>query len=85
MGDWTVPGGTSQSPAPVSLQPASGSGLSQVFTLTYTDTNGANDLGVINVLINGALNGVHACYLAFSQPSDALYLVNDAGSACRRR
>jgi hypothetical protein len=52
-----------------------------MFTLTYTDTNGANDLGVTNLLINGALNGVHACYLAFSQPANALYLVNDAGSS----
>jgi hypothetical protein len=81
MGNWTVPGGASQSPAPVSVAPASGSGLSQVFTLSYTDTNGGSDLGVVNLLINGAVNGAHACYLAFSQPANVLYLVNDAGTA----
>lgn len=80
VADWTVPGAASKSPAPVAIAPNSGSGLSQMFTVTYTDTNGTSDLGVMNVLINGALNGAHACYLAFSQPQNVLYLVNDAGS-----
>ncbi|MGC2662412.1 MAG: BACON domain-containing carbohydrate-binding protein [Bryobacteraceae bacterium] len=81
MGDWTVPGASTPSLGPVSLSPNNGAGLNQVFTLTFTDTNGFADLTVMNMLINGALNGAHACYMAFSQQSNVLYLVNDSGSA----
>ncbi|HYW43244.1 MAG TPA: hypothetical protein VE959_10345, partial [Bryobacteraceae bacterium] len=38
------------------------------------------DIGVVNVLVNDYLNGNHACYIAYSQPGNALYLVNDAGT-----
>ncbi|SPF33863.1 hypothetical protein SBA4_1360003 [Candidatus Sulfopaludibacter sp. SbA4] len=37
--------------------------------------------GVVNVLINNALNGNQACYLAYVRSSNVLYLVNDAGTA----
>ncbi|HEX4232624.1 MAG TPA: hypothetical protein VHZ07_28445 [Bryobacteraceae bacterium] len=30
--------------------------------------------------MNGALNGANACYLAYVQPANALFLVNDADS-----
>jgi Putative binding domain, N-terminal len=77
---WGVPRATSQSPAPVSVTPGSGSGLSQMFTATFTDANGTSDFGVINLLVNQALDGANACYLAYSQPANALFLVNDTGS-----
>ena len=32
-----------------------------------------------NVLINNFLDGRHACYLAYSAPQNALYLVGDDG------
>jgi hypothetical protein len=78
---WGVPGGASRSPAAVSVVPGSGSGLSQMFTATFTDTNGTSDLGVINILINRALNGANGCYLAYSQPANILYLVDDSGTS----
>jgi hypothetical protein len=31
-------------------------------------------------LINDALDGRHACYLAYSRPANVLYLVNDSGA-----
>jgi len=37
------------------------------FTFTFTDTNGANDLGVMNILVNDWLDGRHACYLAYAR------------------
>jgi outer membrane protein TolC len=33
------------------------------------------------ILINDALNGNNACYLAYSRAYNTLYLVNDAGTA----
>jgi hypothetical protein len=70
-----------QAPTVVSAVPASGSGLTQDFSFWFTDANGVSDLTVLNVLINGALDGARACYLAYDRPSNNLYLVSDAGTA----
>jgi hypothetical protein len=46
----------------------------------FRDSNGANDLGVVNVLINRALDGRAACYLAYNAATEQMYLVDDAGT-----
>ena len=82
MGTWGVPAAAPPAASVVSLSPASGAGLTQSFTFGFSDTLGWQDLTVMNVLINSALDGGNACYLAFlsSGPSSGiLYLVNDAG------
>jgi hypothetical protein len=48
---------------------------------TFSDANGWQNLGVLNILINDYLDGRHACYLAYSRPLGVLYLVNDPGNA----
>lgn len=56
----------------------------QTFTFTFTDTKGWQDLGVLDVLVNAALNGLHACYFAFvptGATSGEIFLVDDAGDA----
>jgi hypothetical protein len=78
LGVWNVPG-VSTFPSAVSVGPAQGSGASQTFTFTFSDTKGAQDLGVVNVLMNNFLDGRQACYIAYSQPFKVLYLVGDAG------
>jgi uncharacterized protein (TIGR03437 family) len=78
-GVWNVPG-KSTNPAPVSVTPASGQGLTKTFTFMFTDTKGVGDLGVQNVLINSALDGGHACYLAYSEQYNLLFLVNDTAT-----
>lgn len=52
-----------------------------VFSFSFSDTNGFADMGVENILIGPSLDGRHACYLAFSQPANVLFLVNDNGDA----
>lgn len=80
LGTWTVPGNPQASPAPLGMNPtAHGSGFNQSFTFTFLDTKGWPDLGVVNVLINSALDGRQACYLAYSRSLNVLYLVGDAG------
>ncbi|MEO8024838.1 MAG: SBBP repeat-containing protein [Bryobacteraceae bacterium] len=68
-----------QTVAPHSAFPATGSGTSKAFAFKFYDPNGAQDFGVLNILLNGALDGRQACYLAYSAPSKVLYLVTDTG------
>ena len=78
LGTFNVPG-ASTFPAAGGVTPARGSGTSQVFTFTFSDTKGYQDLGVQNVLINNFLDGRGACYLAYVRSSNVLYLVADDG------
>jgi virginiamycin B lyase len=61
--------------------PAQGSGTSADFTFTFSDASGWQNLGVVNMLINNALDGRKACYLAYAVSSSTLVLVDDAGDA----
>ena len=68
-------------PSVQSLSPLTSTGANQVYTFQYSDTAGAADLNVMNVLINSGLDGRHACYIAYVQQYNTLFLVNDAGDA----
>ncbi len=82
MGVWIVPGAPATSPAVVGMMPQSGSGAGPAtFTFHFSDSNGWQNPGVLNILINDYLDGRHACYLAYSRPLGVLYLVNDPGNA----
>jgi hypothetical protein len=61
--------------------PQSGTAITGHYTFNFTDSAGYQDFGVLNILINNFLDGRQACYLAYSQPQNVLYLVNDAGTA----
>lgn len=80
-GVWNVPGLPGGSPAVGSVSPNAGRGRTQTFVFTFTDGNGWQNLGVLNILINDYLDGRHGCYLAYSRPLGVLYLVNDPGNA----
>ena len=71
-------------PAPASTSPGSGSDTGHTFTFTFSDSGGYQNLSVVDVLINSALDGRRACYVAFV-PSGAnagsVFLVDDAGDA----
>ena len=75
----TVAHGQNQTPTTTALNPIGSTGLSQTLTFTLSDPNGAADLGVFNILINEFLDGRQACYLAFVNPINVLYVVNNAG------
>jgi hypothetical protein len=83
MGVWQVPGASAATTTAVgAMNPARGAGAGQTaYTFTFSDSKGSQDLGVANILVNTALDGRHACYLAYSRPYDVLYLVNDPGDA----
>ena len=79
LGVWNVPGGPANPLTVTSLNPARGSGSAATLTFTFMDTNGAQDLGIVNVLINNFLDGRQACYLAYNRALNVLYLVADGG------
>src|SRR5262249_23760710 len=68
-------------PRPLAAAPQSGSGAAQTMTFAFNDPRGWQDLGIVNILINNFIDGRGACYLAYSVPSNTLYLVNDDGMA----
>ncbi len=65
----------------VTQTPFTGTGSSKVFSVHFRAPGGLASLGVVNLLINNALNGDAACYVAYSRPLRVLYLVNDGGPA----
>jgi len=68
----------------VSLTPARGaaaSGTPQTFTAVLTDSKGAGDFGVVNLLVNNFIDGRQACYLAYAAATNSLLLVDDTGDA----
>ena len=68
-------------PSPISANPAYGSALAHTFTFLFSDPDGWQNLGVVNVLINNFLDGRNACYLAYSRTYGVLFLVdNDGGT-----
>lgn len=70
-----TPSPANSTPKPDAVSPDAGSG-SGTLTFTFSDPNGANSLNVINVLINSALDGANACYLAYVVPAGLLVLVD---------
>jgi hypothetical protein len=85
LGVWNAPSASgSSSIAVANMTPArtvTAAGAEQSFTFTFSDSKGAADIGVLNVLINDFLDGRHACYLAYVAPAKTLLLVDDAGDA----
>jgi len=84
IGVWNIPGPVPPGPAVGGVSPGRNSSANQIYTFTFTDTNGFADLAVMNVLVNNAINGIAACYVAFVPSGPAagsIYLVDDAGNA----
>jgi hypothetical protein len=85
LGTWNVPGAAVSGPSVVGMSPANTTSLgATTYTFTFSDANGWQDIGVVDILINSAIDGHNACYVAFVPSSAAggsLYLVDNAGDA----
>ena len=75
-GVWTVPTQVQV----VSVTPSSGSGLSQTFSLQYSDTAGSTDITSVSVLVNSSLSTVTACSVVYTRASNTLALLTDSGA-----
>ena len=78
-GVWTTPGGITNFPNPVAVTPATGSTASTVISYVYDDQTNANNLQTVWALINTAIDGRQACYVAYYVPGNQLYLYPDNG------
>ena len=79
VGGWPVRVGQQANPSVTQSGAVSGSGASKTFEFRFQQAGGFQKLGILNVLINGALDGGRACYIAYSQPAGILFLVKDGG------
>ncbi len=66
-------------PDAIAVSPASGTAATQLFELTYDDASAATNLQTAWMLINTAIDGRQACYIAYYRPANLLYLIPDNG------
>jgi hypothetical protein len=78
FGQWTVPD-TPFPPQAVSVSPAAGSGFTQVFSVTFSDNNGSEDISTANLNIHAQNNLAFSCYVRVSLGSSFIELLNDSG------
>ncbi|SPF49700.1 exported hypothetical protein [Candidatus Sulfopaludibacter sp. SbA4] len=83
LATWNVPGGAVSGPSVTGMSPARTNSLgTTVYTFTFADTGGFQDANSVeNILVNSAIDGRHACFLAFVASSNSVLLVDDAGDA----
>jgi hypothetical protein len=78
QGTWTT--GTPPPPTNVSISPSSGGGASQVFTATYSDTAGYQDISNALFMMAANTTGANGCFVLWQQSGNELYLGTNAGT-----
>jgi hypothetical protein len=79
LGTWTP---TPSTPGVVSVSPSSGSGTGPtVFTATFSDNGGANDLQAVYVQFASVGEAPHNCKVAYVPGPNRLYLFTDDGAS----
>src|SRR5262249_18719976 len=66
-------------PQPIGMSPSSGNTGTSTITFTYQDQSDATNLQTVWALINTAIDGRGACYVAYYRPGNQLYLYPDNG------
>ncbi len=68
------------SPRLVSLDPATGQGGAENFTLTVSHSSGVREIKTVRLLINEDVDGRNACYVFFTPSDRLLALAGDEGA-----
>jgi hypothetical protein len=76
LGSWNV---VAAGPGVVSLTPASGSGLAQMFGFVFSDPYGFADLSVVQAHFGTQLVSGGVCYAQYTRATNTIQLVNDSG------
>ena len=84
--NWTKKGTytVNRSPTVGTITPASGTGaveVAQIFTTTYSDPDGWQNIQYVYFLINTSTSGTNCPYFYYNQNTNKLYLRNDANTA----
>ena len=72
--------GVDQKPAVVSASPTPATGLTNTFTLVYSDPNTAQDLKTVNAVFNVGTGLTNSCYVTYTQATNLVALWSDAGN-----
>ncbi len=67
-------------PTVVSLSPASGNGLTQAFTMVYSDPAGISDLSEVLVLFNPTVAVTNDCAVVYVPSTNLMYLYGNTGT-----
>jgi hypothetical protein len=67
-------------PQYTSLSPTAGTGLPQIFALTYSEAVGYTDIAEVDFLVQTALTPAGACDLKWTPSSNSFYLMSDGGT-----
>ena len=81
VGTHQVPPGPVTFPRPVSISPAAINTANVPISFTFEDQTDANNIETAWALVNDALDGRRACYIAYHRPSNQVYLRPDSGLA----
>jgi sugar lactone lactonase YvrE len=68
-------------PSVISVSPSAGSGWSQTFTFTLSDTAGAGAISEVYVTVNGTFSSASGCFFEYYRPANTFWLSNDADTA----
>jgi len=83
-GVWNVPGATPTGPSVLGVSPPVSANTAQSYTFTFADSFGWSDISVVDILVNNAINGASACYIAYvpiNASMGTVDLVDDRGDA----
>ena len=85
--NWRASNGAGPDPDPIpaantapsvsALTPSSGDGRGQVFTVEFSDADGADDISLGDLLINSSFKGEDACWIRYERDIGAIFLVNN--------
>jgi len=81
MGVYGVTGAATTYPAAVAVQPNYGTLSNASITFTFDDATSYQNLSSVQALINTAVDGRSACYVAYNRIYQELFLVQDNGDA----
>lgn len=77
LGTWTAPGPVVAPLGPVSVNPPSGTGLSQNFTFVFSDPSGASDLASAQVIFGTSTSFRNTCYVWVQPSTGQVWLDSD--------
>jgi hypothetical protein len=76
-GSWNVP---ASGPTAVSVTPASGTGLQQLFAFQVSDAAGYTNISGVLILIGPALSPTNSCYISYNSANNSVSLASDVGT-----
>jgi len=79
IGTWNVP--APSAPSVGAITPSSGTGLAQVFSAVFSDTNGASDIAAAGVLFNTTSSTGNGCYYEWRRSTNTIVLFRDSDSS----